>query len=78
MQIRATDWLLRNMDEIMERRAAVQKRRARSDKEIFERFPMVVVPTYPGDEKLFDSTLFAALAPVLPFARRSLDEMTDD
>ena len=78
MQIRATDWLLANIERIMEHRDRVQQLRRRSDREIFEKFPMVVVPTYPGDERLFRSLLFEALRPILPFEVRSLEEMTED
>lgn len=78
MQIRAIEWLLSNMDRIMDRRERVQQKRRRTDREIFERFPMVIVPTYPGDETLFGSALFEALRPVLPFEIRSLEEMTED
>lgn len=77
MQIRATEWLLQNMDRIMTKREEVQKRRKVSDREIFERFPMAVVPTYPGDETLFATALFEMLWPPLPTQRRSLDEMTE-
>ena len=36
---------------------------ARSDREIFERFPLQIVPTYPGDEALMRSALFRLLRP---------------
>lgn len=78
MQVRATEWIFRNLDAIMDRRARVQSRRVRSDEEIFTKFPMAVVPTYPGDEQLFDSSLFTLLGPVLPTVRRTLGEMTED
>ena len=35
----------------------MQERRRRPDAEIFERFPLRIVPTYPGDER-FDSGFF--------------------
>ncbi len=38
-------------------RDQVQSRRVRPDKEIFERFPRYVVPTYPGDEQLLREVL---------------------
>ena len=77
MQIRATHWLLRNSDRIMAKRATVQKLRTVPDREIFAKFPMAIVPTYPGDETLFATTLFAMLEPVLQFEHRTLDELID-
>lgn len=77
MQIRATEWILKNMDTIMKKRAGVQSRRMISDREIFGRFPMAIVPTYPGDEELFASALFNMLEPVLPAERRFLDELIE-
>ncbi len=57
-QLRAVTQLLGSLDRVTERRREVQSRRRRSDREIFERFPLHVVPTYPGDERLFQSTAF--------------------
>ena len=58
MQFRAFDWIMRNESRLAEKRAHVQAMRKRSDREIFERFPLHVVPTYPGDETLTSSALF--------------------
>src|SRR6185295_16956026 len=52
-QLRALAYLLRNLDGAAARRAAVAARRRRSDCEIFTRFPLYLVPTYPGDAALF-------------------------
>jgi GT2 family glycosyltransferase len=76
MQFRATEWILRNSDQVLRKREAVQRLRRRSDAEIFGRFPLVVVPTYHADAALFGSRLFELLEPTLPFERRDLDEMT--
>jgi hypothetical protein len=48
-QLRATHWLLGHLDGAAAHRAEIQKRRRRPDLEIFERFPVYLVPTYPGD-----------------------------
>lgn len=77
MQIRATEWVLNNMDRIMEKRAVVQSMRKVPDREIFGHFPMAIVPTYPGDEALFASSLFNMLEPVLPTERKILDELME-
>ncbi|MEO1367620.1 MAG: glycosyltransferase family 2 protein, partial [Acidobacteriota bacterium] len=57
-QLQAITWILGHQDASLGRRDAVQRRRRRSDLEIFERFPPVVVPTYPGDRRLFSSRAF--------------------
>ena len=75
-QLRALSWLLGNLDHAAARREAVQKRRRRSDREIFERFPLYVVPTYPGDHVLFAGSGFQAWLPEdLPLIRKTLDEI---
>lgn len=77
-QLRALHWLLGHLDGAAERRAEIQRRRRRSDREIFERFPLYVVPTYPGDESLFASPGFEAWLPGdLPLVRCRLDEIME-
>ncbi len=77
-QLRAIHWVLGHLDGAAERRAAVQRRRRRSDREIFERFPLYVVPTYPGDEHLFATPGFEAWLPAdLPLVRCELGEIMD-
>ena len=63
MQFRALEWIFANEKRIAEKRAAVQRTRKRPDAEIFARFPLHVVPTYPGDETLMSSALFRELLP---------------
>lgn len=75
MQFRAMHWFFENQERLLRKRQAVQKRRKRSDREIFERFPIHYVPTYPGDEALMHSTLFRLLQPPVPSAEKSLDEI---
>ena len=76
MQFRAFDWIVKNEDRLAAKRAAVQKRRKRSDREIFERFPLHFVPTYPGDDMLMQSALFRLLRPSLPSVDKDLREIT--
>jgi GT2 family glycosyltransferase len=73
---RAVWSLLGGLDRAAVERAKVQARRRRGDAEIFARFPLYVVPTYPGDAALFRSPGFEAwLAPELPLHRSTLDEV---
>jgi GT2 family glycosyltransferase len=74
-QFRALEWIFANGDRIAKKREAVQKLRKRTDGEIFERFPLHVVPTYPGDEPLMRSALFKLLAPKLPAVEKTLAEV---
>jgi GT2 family glycosyltransferase len=77
-QLRALSYLLAHLESATAARAAVQSRRRRPDREIFARFPLYLVPTYPGDEHLFGSPAFAAWLPAdLPFARHTLDEVME-
>ena len=75
MQFRAFDWIVRNETHLAEKRARVQAMRRRSDREIFERFPLQIVPTYPGDAALMSGPLFRLLRGELPAAERALDEI---
>ena len=75
MQFRAFDWIVRNQQRLIDKREAVQKRRRRSDREIFERFPLHVVPTYPGDEALMSGALFRLLRPAVASTDRKLGDI---
>ena len=75
-QLRALSYLWRHLDAAAVSRQAVQARRRRSDGEIFERFPLHIVPTYPGDESLFGSTAFESWLPQdVPVVRRELRDV---
>jgi GT2 family glycosyltransferase len=77
-QLRALHWLTGHLDSSAATRAAVQTRRKRSDREIFERFPAYLVPTYPGDQELFASPGFQAWLPAeLPLTRAELPEIME-
>jgi len=77
MQFRAFDWIVRNESRLMEKRARVQAMRRRSDAEIFARFPLHVVPTYPGDDALMAGPLFRELRGELPAVDRKLNEIIE-
>lgn len=61
MQFRAFDWVVKNSARIAAKRAVVQSRRKRSDREIFEKFPLHYIATYPGDDELMRNPLFQLL-----------------
>ena len=71
MQFRAFEWVIAHGDRIAAKRANVQKLR----REIFERFPLLIVPTYPGDEALMRGALFDLLRPSLPAIDRTLSDI---
>lgn len=75
-QLRALAFFRSSLESAAAERAAIAARRRRSDREILERFPLWIVPTYPGDAELFASPSFAAWLPGdLPFERARLDEV---
>ncbi|HYO76549.1 MAG TPA: glycosyltransferase family 2 protein [Thermoanaerobaculia bacterium] len=76
MQFRAFDWIVQHEARLAAKRADVQRRRKRSDREIFERFPLHFVATYPGDETLMKSALFQLLRPALPSAEKELRDLS--
>jgi GT2 family glycosyltransferase len=55
--LRALLWIHRNHASLAAGRRRVQAGRQRPDSEIFARFPLRIVPTYPGDAR-FDSDFF--------------------
>ncbi len=75
MQFRALDWILTNESRLAQKRHRVQSMRKRPDREIFERFPLHIIPTYPGDEELMRSALFRLLRPALPSVERTLSDI---
>lgn len=77
MQFRALEWFFRNEPKVMAKRTAVQAMRRRGDEEILEKFPLLVVPTYPGDEELMSSALFTELMRGMPVVRSSMDEIME-
>lgn len=75
MQFRALQWIFTNEEHLARKRERVQALRKRTDAEIFAHFPLAFVPTYPGDETLLSSPLFATLRPRLPSTDRTLGEI---
>lgn len=76
--LRAVSKILGDLDSIADRRARLLARRVRPDREIFERFPLLVVPTYPGDEELFASPGFRAWLPDdVPWRELRLDQVME-
>lgn len=75
-QLRLLPWIAAHRDRLHERRRSAQATRMRPDAEIFERFPLYVVPTYPGDERLFESRQFRELWPAgIPVVHESLERL---
>jgi hypothetical protein len=73
--LRALLWIHRNHERLAAKRRAVQAARRRSDAEIFAKFPLRLVPTYPGDERL-QSEFFRELLPRAPqLVRTTLNEI---
>ncbi len=73
--LRALVWIHGRHAALAEKRRAVQAARRRPDAEIFAKFPLRLVPTYPGDER-FDSDYFRELfAGAPPLVRASLSEI---
>ncbi len=63
MQLRAARGFFDGLDGAQARRRSLCALRRVSDRELMDRFPRLVVPTYPGDELWFDSDAFRALMP---------------
>lgn len=75
-QLRGLSGFLRALDAVAAARRALAARRRRADREIFARFPLWIVPTYPGDRALFGSAAFADLLPgELRFERAELGDV---
>ncbi len=73
--LRALSWIHRHHAALAEKRRAVQAGRQRADSEIFAKFPMRLVPTYPGDERLA-SDFFAPFFESAPaLVRTTLSEI---
>src|SRR5262249_23270560 len=75
MQFRAFQWIVTHADRLAVKRDSVQRLRRRSDREIFQRFPLHTVPAYPGDESLMNSPLFRLLRPQVASVEKNLGEI---
>lgn len=69
--LRAMSFFLATLDEAAAARELARRRRKRSDRELVERFPLYLIPTYLGDEELFASPGFASLLPQSPVLERA-------
>lgn len=77
-QLRAISWIVGHLDKGAGKRRHLLARRRRADAEIFERFPLAVVPTYPGDASLFAGDAFADAWPAgVPRQDLTLGEVMD-
>jgi hypothetical protein len=73
--LRALSWIHRHHAALAEKRRTVQARRLRADAEIFTKFPLRIVPTYPGDER-FGSDFFAPFLQSAPrLVQATLEEI---
>ncbi len=73
--LRALLWIHGHREALAAKRRCVQERRRRSDAEIFAKFPLRIVPTYPGDAQ-FDTEFFGQLLAGAPgLLRTSLSEI---
>jgi GT2 family glycosyltransferase len=76
MQLQAAEGFFSGIDRAEERRVALAKKRTVPDREILDRFPRLVVPTYPGDDEWFASDAFRNMLPGgWPLEHRTLDEI---
>jgi len=76
MQLQAAHGFFAGIDGTEKRRAGLERERRVPDREIIERFPRLVVPTYRGDEEFFASDAFRSLLPDdWPMIRRRLEEV---
>jgi len=76
MQLRAAEGFFSGIDRAEERRVVLNTKRTVPDREILDRFPRLVVPTYPGDEEWFVSAAFRNMLPDdWPLEHRRLEEI---
>jgi hypothetical protein len=75
-QLQAVSNLLAGLAPAADARERVQARRRRPDGEIFSRFPLLLVPTYPGDAALFADPGFRSWLPrEVALEERTLGEL---
>ncbi len=76
MQLQAAHGFFEGIGDTEARRRVVQRSRVVADRELADRFPRLVVPTYHGDEAWFGSDAFRALlSDDWPLEFKSLDEV---
>jgi len=76
MQLRAASGFFEGLERTTARRCELDALRRVPDREILERFPRLIVPTYAGDEAWLASEGFRSLLPEgWPLVDRALDEV---
>lgn len=76
MQLRAASGFFEGLERTTARRRRLEELRTVADREILERFPRLIVPTYAGDEEWFASEGFRSLLPEgWPLEDRLLEEV---
>ena len=73
--LRALAWIHRNHAALAGKRKAVQAGRRRTDAEIFGKFPLRLVPTYPGDDRLTSDFFAPFFESAPPLVRTTLSEI---
>jgi GT2 family glycosyltransferase len=73
--LRALSWIHRHHAALSEKRRVVQAARRRADAEIFAKFPLRIVPTYPGDERLASDFFAPFLEGAPPLVKTTLEEI---
>ena len=73
--LRALSWIHRHHAALAAKRRAVQAGRLRSDAEIFAKFPLRIVPTYPGDERLASEFFAPFLEGAPPLVKTTLEQI---
>ena len=77
-QLQALSFVVAHHDSAAEKRRAALLARRVSDRELLRRFPLWVVPTYPGDDALFASPGFRSwLPPGVPLVEARLSEVME-
>lgn len=74
-QLRALVWIHRHHAALAAKRRAVQAARLRGDAEIFAKFPLRLVPTYPGDERLASEFFEPYLEAAPDLVRTTLEQI---
>ena len=73
--LRALLWIHGHHEALAGKRRAVQAGRRRADAEIFARFPLRLVPTYPGDERLSSDFFAPFFEDAPPLVQTALTEI---
>ena len=71
---RSIQYILENLDRILEKRRSVQALRRVECSDVLSRIEVAAVPTYPGDEQLFQTAFFRYVRPAL-VTDRTLDDI---